>query len=87
MKVSGNQQSWERIQERAVAFSHRWRDAAGNERAEAQTFLSELFAVFGVDLKRVATFEHREAGTRGFFDLLWPGRILIEMKSRGKSLD
>jgi hypothetical protein len=81
--------TWEQIADNAIVFSKRWADAK-NERAEAQLFLHELLGVFGVDSKRVATFEkkiHPDTDLNGFIDLLWPGRILIEMKSRGKSLD
>lgn len=81
--------TWEEIRDRAKVFSHRWKGAAA-EQAEAQLFLSELLGVFGVDLKRVATFEFKvPQGSRrnGYIDMLWKGRILIEMKSRGKDLD
>lgn len=81
---------WIEIQNNAVKFQERWKDAA-NERAEAQIFLYELLRdVYGVDQKRVATFEkrvHPTSDENGYIDMLWPGRILIEMKSRGKSLD
>jgi len=81
--------TWDQIKNNAISFSKRWKDAK-NERAEAQLFLHELLGVFGLDSKRVATFEqkiHPEADTNGYIDLLWPGRILFEMKSKGKSLE
>ena len=83
--------SWPTIRNNAIAFQDRWKNSSGNERAEAQTFLYELLRdVYGVDPRRVGTFEvkvHPTSNTNGYIDMLWPGRILIEMKSRGKSLD
>lgn len=81
--------SWSEIESRAMAFSARWRNDS-NEAAEAKSFLNDFFYVFGVDRKRVATFEEKVPmgnGRNGYMDLIWKGVILIEMKSRGKSLD
>lgn len=47
---------WKVIQERALYFSKKWKDAT-DEFSEAQSFLNDFFWVFGVDRKRVATFE------------------------------
>ncbi len=44
------------IRDRAIAFSRDWQDAE-SERAEAQAFWNEFFAVFGVPRRRVASFE------------------------------
>lgn len=83
--------SWTTIRDNAIVFQDRWKNSSGNERAEAQVFLYELLRdVYGVDPRRVGTFEkkvHPTSDTNGYIDMLWPGRILIEMKSRGKSLD
>ena len=64
----------------------------GDEKSEAQTFLFHLLAAFGHDantLPEGCTFEYRvrfaNERTR-FADLVWPGRCLIEMKSRGVKL-
>jgi hypothetical protein len=80
--------SWKDIEAKALSFSKKWEHAA-DEKSEAQSFLNDFFGVFGVDLKRVATFEKKvPMGTHnGYIDLLWKGVILIEMKSKGKSLD
>ena len=81
---SGNE-----IRKAATTFSKRWRNAF-DEKSQAQSFLKEFFAVFGIDAVTVATFEHRVKfadGSQGYADCLWPGRILVEMKSRGKDLD
>ncbi len=77
------------IRGRAVAFAQRWQDER-NENAEAKTFWNEFFQVFGIDRKRVASFEKQvnKAGQKaGFIDLFWPGVCLVEHKSAGRDLD
>jgi hypothetical protein len=81
--------SWNEIKSRAVAFSNEWKDTH-REEADAKPFLVEFLNIFGISQKRVATFEHRvkklnEAS--GYIDLLWPGTLLVEMKSRGQDLE
>ena len=81
--------SWNEIKDRALKFSKEWADTV-NEEADAKPFLVEFFNVFGITSKRVSTFEHRVKKLDekdGYIDLLWKGTILVEMKSRGKSLD
>lgn len=81
--------SWIEIKSRALDFSKKWKDAK-DEASEAQSFLNDFFYIFGVDRKRVATFESRVPmgmNRNGYIDLLWKGVILIEMKSIGKNLD
>ena len=82
--------TWQEIRNNAILFCERWKTAK-DERSEAQTFLYELLRdVYGVDPRRVSTFEkkvHPTSDTNGYIDMFWPGRILIEMKSKGKSLD
>ena len=81
--------SWNEIRKAATAFSKRWKGAY-DEKSQAQSFLKEFFAVFGVDAVTVATFEHRVKfadGSQGYVDCFWQGKILVEMKSRGKNLD
>lgn len=80
------------IRDRATAFVRDWRDDRGLERQEAQTFWNEFFAVFGLNRRRVATFEKPVAdlltpSRRGRVDLLWKGVVLVEHKSRGEDLD
>ena len=64
----------------------------GDEKSEAQTFLFHLLEAFNHDantLPENCTFEYRVRfpGDRTkFADLVWPGRVLIEMKSRGAKL-
>ena len=81
--------SWNEIKDRALHFSREWSEET-SERAEAKTFWDGFFQIFGISRKRVATFEtkvKKRDGQDGYIDLLWKGIVLIEHKSRGKSLD
>ncbi len=80
--------SWNEIRQRAITFSRNWREG-GRERAEAQTFWNEFFDVFGIRRRIVASFEEPVRGLSGayeFIDLLWPGKLIAEHKSRGRDL-
>jgi hypothetical protein len=71
--------SEEEIRRRLLEFAARWGGYSGSERSEAQTFLNQLVACYGVDRIQVgAKFE--EFGPGGFMDLFWPGVCIIEMK-------
>ncbi len=81
--------SWNEIRNRAHEFSKRWENET-SEDAEAKSFWTEFFNVFGIDRKRVASFEEpvKKLGDRqGYIDLFWKGILLVEHKSRGKDLD
>ncbi len=81
--------SWNEIKNRAITFSHEWQNET-SENAEAKSFWDDFFHVFGVSRRRIATFEKsvkKLNNKQGFIDLFWTGVILIEHKSRGKSLD
>jgi hypothetical protein len=83
--------SWNEIRTRAAAFAREFKDEV-KENAEAQSFWNAFFNVFGVDRKRVAVFEKKVdkvsgVSGQGRIDLLWPGRLMAEHKTRGKSLD
>jgi hypothetical protein len=61
-----------------------------NEEADAKPFLEAFFNVFVVTRKKIAAFEHRvkKLDTHdGYIDPFWKGTFLVEMKSKGKSLD
>ncbi|WP_375462173.1 type IIL restriction-modification enzyme MmeI [uncultured Enterovirga sp.] len=80
--------SWNEIRARAAGFADEWR-TAHYEKGQTQTFYNELFEVFGVKRRRVASFEEpvKLLGTRrGFIDLFWKGVLLVEHKSAGRSL-
>ena len=72
-----------------MAFSKRW---AGHHReeSEAKSFLDEFFTVFGRDRMAIdAIHEYRVERPNqgeGKIDLLWPGRLLVEMKTTGRDL-
>ncbi len=73
--------SGEQIQAALTGFVAKWRDYAGSEKSEAQTFLNDLFGCYGNDRRELgARFEHF-APTAGFMDLFWPGVCIIEMKA------
>ncbi|CAN1505451.1 DNA methylase, adenine-specific [Burkholderiaceae bacterium] len=49
----------------------------------------DFFDIFGIPNKRVVIFEHnvqKLSGANGYIDLFWPGKLLVEQKSLGKSL-
>lgn len=82
--------TWPEIRANAQAFAHDWAGVT-SERAEAQTFWNEFFAVFGVQRRRVAVYEKtvsrlKHAGL-GRIDVFWPGLLLAEHKSAGNDLD
>ncbi|MDR1399040.1 MAG: N-6 DNA methylase [Treponema sp.] len=95
--------SWNEIKARAAALVLEWKDSQSvQEKAEAQTFETEFLKIFGVDRKKVALFEQEVrfggdggslfdepvgGGRRGYIDLFWKGKIIIEMKTPGKDLD
>lgn len=64
----------------------------GDEKGESQLFLIRLLEAFGHDghgLPEGSRFEHRvrfPGDKTKYADFVWPGRVLLEMKSRGKKL-
>ncbi len=62
----------------------------GYEKGEAQLFLERLFQAFGhkgiLEIGAGLEARIRIDRTTKFCDLLWPGRVLIEMKSKGEIL-
>jgi len=79
--------SWDTIQANAVAFSKRWADVV-SEKQQDQGFIDALLRVFGVeDSRMVGTFQEKTQIDGKWIDYLWKGKIAIEMKSRGESLD
>lgn len=81
--------SWNEIHRRATLFARDW-SSATREQADKQTFWNEFFDIFGISRRTVASFEEpvrRLRGTYGFIDLLWKGRLLIEHKTTGASLE
>lgn len=84
--------TWGEIEIRAAKFVEEWQTKQKHiEEQDAQTFEIDFFNVFGVNKKQVAEFESKVKidGKKGIgsIDLLWKGKILIEMKSTGKDLN
>lgn len=76
------------IRTRAMAFARDWANVR-SERAEAQTFWNELFAVFGLRRRAVASFEEKVKNLDARFDridVFYAGVMLGEHKSRGEDL-
>ena len=51
----------ELIRQNLVAFGEKWSLYQGSERAEAQTFLNELFACYGQDRRRSVLVSRRRS--------------------------
>jgi hypothetical protein len=68
----------EEIRRRLIEFAEHWSLYDGSERAEAQTYLNQLFECYGTNRRDVATFEQPQQG--GFVDLLWRRTCIFEMK-------
>lgn len=76
------------IRNNAIRFAAEWRDAL-DERADAQSFWTELFAVYGIKRRSVATFEQKVRNIQGTYsriDVFFSGVMLGEHKSRGQDL-
>ena len=81
--------SWNEIRQNAIKFSKEWADET-REHAEAKSFWDDFFEVFGIRRRALASFEEpvkKLSGDYGYIDLFWSGMLLVEHKSRGKSLD
>ena len=76
--------SWNEIRSRAAAFARKW-EGAGYEKGETQLFYRDFFDVFGMSVRRVATFEEPVkllGDKRGFIDLFWKGSCSWSRKVR-----
>jgi len=81
--------TWTEIETRASSFQKNWRDNAGNEKQDDLKFIEQFLNIFGVDWQ-TGYPQHQifmPNGSPNYIDYLLPGKILIEMKSKGKSLD
>lgn len=79
------------VRVRAARFAKDWRTAEGYERGEAQSFVRDLLAVYGITATRASLYEVRatraSTASRGYIDALVPGLAAIEMKSAGRDLE
>ena len=83
MAVAANE-----LRVRARRFSRDWKDAV-YEKGETQAFYEAFFRIFDVERRAVARYEERVTlldNSRGYIDLHWPGVLLVEQKSAGRSL-
>lgn len=81
--------SWREIELAAAQFAKAWADAR-YEKGETQTFYNEFFELFDISRRRVARYEEHvrlRNLASGFIDLLWPGVLIVEQKSRGRDLE
>lgn len=64
---------------------------SGYEKGEAQIFLDRLFIAFGhkgvIEANASLEYQIKIDEKTKFCDLLWPGKVLIEMKKRGEKLN
>jgi hypothetical protein len=77
------------IRQNAIEFIHEWKDET-SEHAESQTFWNQFFQIFGFSRRRIASFEEGVkllGNKRGRIDVFWKGKMIAEMKSRGRDLD
>lgn len=83
----------EEVVERIQKFVDYVQILEGKEKGEAQVYCDRLFQAFGHDgykeagAKLEPRVKRRSGKRKGFADLLWPPRVLIEMKSRGERLE
>ena len=70
-------------------FAIEWAGAI-YERGQAQGFWREFYACFGISGQSAVLYEHQVkklGGAQGFIDSFIPGKLIVEAKSKGKSLD
>lgn len=80
--------NWNEIRIRAAKFAKEWA-GEGYEKGQTQLFYHGLFDVFGVPVRKVASFEKpvKKLGDKaGYIDLFWKGMLLVEQKSKGRDL-
>ena len=82
--------SWKSIEIAAKNFSDKWKDAK-YEKGETHTFYDEFWRVFGEERYKMADYEpyfKAELAERQgiYIDVFWPKVLLVEQKSKGKSL-
>lgn len=86
--------AWDEIKQNAVSFYKNFM-CTTRENADSQRFIVDFLKVFGVDFQELQAkgecdFEYKVNQMEnhiGYIDFLWKGKLLIEMKSRGKDLD
>ncbi len=77
------------IRSRLSAFAKQWQQAS-RENADAKLFWARFYECFGIRPESATLYEHevrKIGGGHGFIDSFIPGKLIVEHKSRGKSLD
>ena len=77
------------IRKRLTAFAVQWK-AASRENADAKLFWARFYECFGIRPESATIYEkavEKLDGATGFIDSFIPGKLIVEHKSRGKSLD
>lgn len=80
---------WADIRMRAADFVREYKDATSEE-SDKQDFWSDFFRIFGLTARHYGWYEkHVTKGddSLGKIDYFWPGKLIIEHKSRGKDLN
>ena len=78
------------IRQAADEFSEQWATAS-SEQSDRQPFWDAFYGVFGLSRRHVAVYEQAaqraSTGGHGWIDMLQPGEMAVEHKSRGENLD
>ena len=76
---------WDTILARLGQFAKEHREDS-DEKQQAATFLDGFAACFGLKIDHEVQLKDPASASTKFIDGLFPGKLLIEMKSRGKNL-
>lgn len=78
------------IRSRIDAFVAEWHDET-SENSESQSFWNDFFNCFGINRRRVASYEkwatRASTGSKGRIDVFWPSVLIAEQKSAGAMKD
>ena len=77
----------EQYRKKATAFALEWAHER-DEKGEAHSFWDAFFRIFDLERRHFARHESRVSRTgksKGFIDLFWPGKLLVEHKSAHKN--
>lgn len=77
------------IRNRLSAFAAQWKNAS-RERGESQLFWARFYECYGIRPESATIYEKAVSkldGAPGFIDSFIPGKLIVEHKSRGESLE
>ncbi|MBK8568333.1 MAG: hypothetical protein IPN76_34750 [Saprospiraceae bacterium] len=78
---------WQQYAEAASRFAAEWAHEV-DEKGEAHSFWDEFLQIFNIRRRQFARHEaraKRSDNRRGFIDLFWPGKLLVEHKAGHKN--